>query len=76
MARPRKSEDKKKVRVNLTISPGAREASKLLDMNLSSILEQAIRLEYENIKLNKNNGMKVYYTEDKWKEIIENELLN
>lgn len=75
MARPKKSDDKKKVRVNTTISPGAREVSKLMNMNLSSILEQAIRIEYENMKL-KQNDMKIYYTEEKWQEIIENEILN
>jgi len=73
MARPKKNTNDKKVRVNLTVSSGAREISKLMGMNLSSILEQAIRQEYENIRTG-GGSMKVTYTNEKWQKIIDDNL--
>lgn len=70
MARPRISEKEKKVRLNTTISPGARKVAEIMNMNIPSLIEQAIRIEYEQRKLN-NPTIKVKYTESKWNSIIE-----
>ncbi len=70
MARPRMDDDEKKVRVNVTINKGSREAAKLFGMNLSRLLENAIVSEYNDLMNDKHN-VKIAYSNKKWKSILE-----
>ncbi|HBM5487336.1 TPA: type II toxin-antitoxin system CcdA family antitoxin [Enterococcus faecium] len=71
MARPRISESEKKVRVNVTINQGSREYARIVGINLSSLLENAIVEDYLKRSKGLNGGIKVQYGNKRWKSIIE-----
>lgn len=72
MARPKMDEKEKKIRVNVTINQGSREIAKLLGMNLSTLLENAIVTEYKNRRADRHIA-KIEYSNEMWKKIIEKE---